>query len=223
MINLIHHNFFKSKDEKNQTQQGLRKCLEAEDYAEMLSIFNRIFSAMNYGDYRLVETRNNDFVLECFFRNAIFVFLIGAGFDVMCEDHSSQGRADIVMRNHGVTYVFEIKVSRTGTVSSIKKKLEDAMNQVLDGNYLGKHTSPVPVCLAIDGKLRRIVLASVHEDVYVSLPEDLKKRSPRFMRSMDHKAFLAMSEKDLQAFMPERVRYRIIDFFMGLIPKKLPT
>jgi hypothetical protein len=124
------------------------------------------------------------------------------------------------MRNNDVAYVFEIKVSRTGTASSVKKKLEEAMNQVLDGNYLGRHKSPVPVCLAIDGKLRRIVLASVHEDVYVPLPEDLKKRSPKFMRNMDRKTFLGMGEAELQPFMPERVRYRIIDF-LGLIPRKV--
>ncbi|MDR1855906.1 MAG: AAA family ATPase [Desulfovibrio sp.] len=195
MLRLVKRNFFSSKIEESQQIKEFRNNLLNGNYAGIFTTFYRVISWSPHEDFEKAEARD-DFALECFYREPLFIFLRTAGFDVDIEYHGNLGQPNIVLQLPAKTYVFEIKVSRTGTPYDIKKKFKESVEQMIVKNYLGPHENPVPVCLTVNGKLRRIEYAAIAGDVYEFVPQGFDGPPATFNKISDIKTFLEQFEAE---------------------------
>jgi hypothetical protein len=172
MIQLTRSNFFTSFKRKDRNMVELEKCLQNEDYVGVLLVFNSVFSKIVYDDYSALGKKEDEMPLECFYRNSIFFLMYFAQLDVDVEPHGDIGRPDILLRHDKKEILFELKISKSGTGANIKTKFCEAIEQM--NKYVGSHENPIPICLAINGKIRRIVLASINDDVFKWTPQSGK-------------------------------------------------
>jgi hypothetical protein len=193
MLKLVKRNFFSSKMEESQQIKEFRNNLLNGNYAGIFTTFYRVISWSPHENFVKAEAQD-DFALECFYREPLFIFLRTAGFDVDVECHGNLRQPDIVLQLPAKTYVFEIKVSRTGTPYDIKKKFKESVEQMIDKNYLGPHKNPVPVCLTVNGKLRRIEYAAIAGDVYEFVQQEFDGPPATFNKISDLKTFLEQFE-----------------------------
>ena len=84
----------------------LYDLLEAGDFAGMESLFQAFFASIPYEWY----TNNAVAGYEGYYASVFYSYFAAAGFDVVVEDSSSRGRADMAVRFGGAVYLFEFKV-----------------------------------------------------------------------------------------------------------------
>ena len=96
------------QDGARQTANGdrLYDLLEAGDFAGLENLFQAFFASIPY------EWYTNDAVAdhEGYYASVFYSYFASAGFDVVVEDSSSRGRADMAVRFGGAVYLFEFKV-----------------------------------------------------------------------------------------------------------------
>jgi len=78
-------------------------------------------------------------VNEGCYRNMIYMLFTAFGVDVHSEEQVAGGIADIVVKAYGQAYVFELKVSKTGNDSDVKKLLAKGIDQALAKHYADKY------------------------------------------------------------------------------------
>ncbi|MDR1857469.1 MAG: hypothetical protein LBR22_10010 [Desulfovibrio sp.] len=173
MFQLTRNNFYSSFKVKDRNMVELAKCLKNEDYIGVLHVFNYAFSKIVYNDYTALCKKKDETPLECFYRNSIYFLMYFAQLDVDVEPRGDIGRPDILLRYDKKEILFELKISKYGTVANVKTKFCEAIEQM--NKYIDSHENPIPICLAIDGKIRRIVLASIGDDVFRRTPQSGKR------------------------------------------------
>ncbi|MDR1856054.1 MAG: hypothetical protein LBR22_02675 [Desulfovibrio sp.] len=92
---------------------------------------------------------------------------------------------------------FEIKVSKTGTKYSIRKKLNEAVDQMVKKNYLGSHKNAVLISIAIDSKQRCIAMAAIGADVYEFVPQKHNTAPPTFNKVNNLETFMKQISSEI--------------------------
>lgn len=78
-------------------------------------------------------------VNEGYYRNMMYMLFTAFGVDVHSEEHVAGGIVDIVVKAYDQAYVFELKVSQTGTEADIAKCIEKGIDQALTNHYADKY------------------------------------------------------------------------------------
>lgn len=78
-------------------------------------------------------------VHEGYYRNMMYMLFTAFGIDVHSEEQVAGGIVDIVIKAYDQAYVFELKVSRSGTNSDIQKLLDKGINQAVCNQYAEKY------------------------------------------------------------------------------------
>ena len=109
----------------------LRELLAANDFAGLEALFRAIFAGIPYQWH----AKNSIQKYEGYYASVIYSCFAAQGFDLMAEDSSSAGRADMTVRFDGGIYLFEFK-----TVE--KEPTGEAMSQLKAKGYADKYRSP---------------------------------------------------------------------------------
>ncbi|WP_290432799.1 PD-(D/E)XK nuclease domain-containing protein, partial [uncultured Parasutterella sp.] len=115
------------------------KVLSEESTESLFHILNRLFLAIDYGNYPVRD--------ESSVRAYVQVYFAGAGLDPRVEHHSAHGRSDLEVKAGDRHWVFEFKVVREG--ESEEQKLQEGAEQMLSKRYGQQECSP---------ELKRVVL-----------------------------------------------------------------
>ncbi len=107
---------------------SLPELLAANDFAGMEALFRSIFAGIPYQWH----AKNAIQKYEGYYASVIYSCFAAQGFDLMAEDSSSAGRADMTVRFDGSIYVFEFK-----TVE--KEPTGEAMAQLKAKGYADKY------------------------------------------------------------------------------------
>lgn len=78
-------------------------------------------------------------VWEGYYRNMMYMLFCAFGIDCHAEEQMAGGRVDIVVKAYDQAYVFELKVSKTGTDSDIQRLLDEGLDQTLSKHYADKY------------------------------------------------------------------------------------
>jgi hypothetical protein len=187
MLKLVKYNFFDSEEEGLSASSKLRKALKDGNHAEVLAILNCMLSNKTPRRYTDLLPKDpdaesqDDSKYEVIYQDLLASYFQAENFQPRLEPSGSLGQADIVFDFANKTFVFELKVSKTGTPADIKNKLGEAATQMIKNNYLGRYEYPVPVSLAIDSKFRRIALAAVGGAVYRFVPQEHDEEPAKFV------------------------------------------
>ena len=116
-------------DSRQRADDGpLRELLAANDFTGMEALFRDIFAGIPYQWH----TRNNIQEYEGYYASVVYSYFAAHGFDLVVEDSSSAGRADMTVRFNGAVYVFEIKTVPKGATG-------EAMRQLREKGYADKY------------------------------------------------------------------------------------
>ncbi len=116
-------------DSRQRADDGpLRELLAANDFAGMEALFRDIFAGIPYQWH----TRNNIQEYEGYYASVVYSYFAAHGLDLVVEDSSSAGRADMTVRFNGAVYVFELE-----TVP--KEATGEAMRQLREKGYADKY------------------------------------------------------------------------------------
>lgn len=79
-------------------------------------------------------------VWEGYYRNMMYMLFTAFGVEVHAEEQVAGGRVDIVVKAYDQAYVFELKVSQTGTDDDIQKLLAKGIDQAQANHYADKYS-----------------------------------------------------------------------------------
>ena len=109
----------------------LRELLAADDFAGLEAFFRAVFAGIPHQWH----TRNDIREYEGYYASVVYSCFAAQGFDLVPEDSSSAGRADMVVRFEGGVYVFEFKpVEREAS--------GEALAQLREKGYADKYRHP---------------------------------------------------------------------------------
>ena len=106
----------------------LREFLVANDFAGLEAFFRSVFAGIPYEWH----TRNDIQKYEGYYASVVYSCFAAQGLELVPEDSSSTGRADMVVRCNGGVYVFEFK-----TVDQAPEMR--ALAQIKNKDYAGKY------------------------------------------------------------------------------------
>ncbi len=112
-------------------EASLRELLAALDFAGLEAFFRALFA----GIPREWHVRNNIGQYEGYYASVFYSCFAAQGLDLVPEESSSGGRADMVVRCNGGVYVFEFK-----TVNGAPQG--KALAQIKQRGYADKHRRP---------------------------------------------------------------------------------
>ena len=116
-------------DSRQRADDGpLRELLAANDFAGMEALFRDIFAGIPYQWH----TRNNIQEYEGYYASVVYSYFAAHGLDLVVEDSSSAGRADMTVRFNGAVYVFELETVPKGATG-------EAMRQLREKGYADKY------------------------------------------------------------------------------------
>ena len=118
-------------------RSSLHDLLRANDFTGLEALLRAIFAAIPHQWH----TRNDIATYEGYYASVVYSCFAAEGFDIVPEDSSSGGRADMTIRHDGGVYVFEFKV--------VDQQAEHAaIAQLRARDYADKHRRPgVPIHL----------------------------------------------------------------------------
>jgi hypothetical protein len=131
-----------------------------------MDVFNSLLASIPYDDYskslqQEVKVQGFTFpVQEWLYRSTLLAFLRGCGLVVQAEMHTNRGRADLVLKHKGQTWILELKVAYNG--ESAAAKAEEAYKQIFEKNYDKPYQNPICLGLAIDDEKREITEYKTH-------------------------------------------------------------
>ena len=98
----------------------LRDLLEAHDFAGLENLFRTIFASIPHQWHV-----NNDIAdYEGYYASVFYSCFAGQGFDLIPEESSRRGRADLALRFDGTVYLFEFKTVETTPTGEALAQLE---------------------------------------------------------------------------------------------------
>ena len=161
MSALLTQNILQDKDEDyGRCRNELLTGLNSVNHKKVIAAFNRLLASIPYDDFAKTA-RDVVYDLdyhyqpqEWLYRSTILAFLRGCGVLSFAEMHTNLGRSDIVVVYCGKTWIIELKVAYEG--QSPAKKAEEALQQIIDKNYLTPYPDSLGIGAAINDALRQI-------------------------------------------------------------------
>ena len=98
---------------------------QSKDAGEILGLFNTVLNTVSYDNYPISS--------EAVVQQLLYMYLKGICNSVTAEQHSSKGRADLVIESDNRRIVFEFKYAENETEA--KAKLLDAVEQIKTRDY----------------------------------------------------------------------------------------
>ena len=98
---------------------------QSKDAGEILGLFNTVLNTVSYDNYPISS--------ETVVQQLLYMYLKGICNSVTAEQHSSKGRADLVIESDNRRIVFEFKYAKNETEA--KAKLLDAVEQIKTRDY----------------------------------------------------------------------------------------
>ncbi len=143
----------------------LYKCLIQDDFMGLKSQIERLLSAIPY------STHGNLYNYEGFYVSVVYAFLASLGIDLIAEDITNRGRADLTLKfpENSKVYIFEFKVTEDDKSNS-KKPLE----QIREKRYFEKYSGVIPKIFLIGiefSKVQRNIVGFEWEEVTSGLSD----------------------------------------------------
>ncbi|MGD9733899.1 MAG: ATP-binding protein [Desulfamplus sp.] len=137
----------------------LYKCLIQDDFMGLKSQIERLLSAIPY------STHGNLYNYEGFYVSVVYAFLASLGIDLIAEDITNRGRADLTLKfpENSKVYIFEFKVTEDDKSNS-KKPLE----QIREKRYFEKYAGVIQKIFLIGiefSKVQRNIVGFEWEEV----------------------------------------------------------
>ena len=107
---------------------SLRKLLSAEDFRGLEALLRAIFAAIPYQWH----TRNDIQNYEGYYASVVYSYFAAQGLDLVAEDSSGGGRADMTVHCDGGVYLFEFKLTGDGAQGR-------ALAQIKETGYVDKY------------------------------------------------------------------------------------
>ena len=98
---------------------------QSKDAGEILGLFNTVLNTVSYDNYPISS--------EAVVQQLLYMYLKGICNSVTAEQHSSKGRADLVIESDNRRIVFEFKYAENETEA--KSKLSEAVEQIKSRDY----------------------------------------------------------------------------------------
>ena len=99
----------------------LYRLLEANDFAELETLFHAFFASIPYEWYT-----NNDIAdYEGYYASVFYSYFAGLGLDITVEDSSSHGRLDMAVLFNSNIYLFEFKVVEMASAGAAMAQLQE--------------------------------------------------------------------------------------------------
>ena len=98
---------------------------QSKDAGEILGLFNTVLNTVSYDNYPISS--------EAVVQQLLYMYLKGICNSVTAEQHSSKGRADLVIESDNRRIVFEFKYAKNETEA--KSKLSEAVEQIKSRDY----------------------------------------------------------------------------------------
>ena len=98
---------------------------QSKDAGEILGLFNTVLNTVSYDNYPISS--------EAVVQQLLYMYLKGICNSVTAEQHSSKGRADLVIESDNRRIVFEFKYAENETEA--KAKLSEAVEQIKTRDY----------------------------------------------------------------------------------------
>ena len=98
---------------------------QSKDAGEILGLFNTVLNTVSYDNYPISS--------EAVVQQMLYMYLKGICNSVTAEQHSSKGRADLVIESDNRRIVFEFKYAENETEA--KAKLSEAVEQIKTRDY----------------------------------------------------------------------------------------
>ena len=109
----------------------LHELLSANDFEGLEAFFRALFAGVPHQWH--VNNRLEDY--EGYYASVIYSCFAAQGFDLIAEDSSGGGRADMVLRHDGGIYIFEFKLLKDAPEGK-------ALAQIKDRGYADKYRHP---------------------------------------------------------------------------------
>ncbi|MDR0547019.1 MAG: ATP-binding protein [Dysgonamonadaceae bacterium] len=161
MSALLANNLLRDNDEDfSRCRSNFINALYKKDAERLKIVLNRLLASVPYDDFKRAAEDNisdNDYpfsVYEWHYRSIILAFLRGCGVATVAEMHTHRGRPDLVLMFRGNTYIIELKVAYTP--EDVETKLQEAITQITEKNYLAPYPNVTALALVIDDMERRI-------------------------------------------------------------------
>ncbi len=110
---------------------SLRKLLAADDFAGLEALLRSVFAAIPHQWH----TRNDIRGYEGYYASVVYSYFASQGLELVAEDSTSGGRADMTVRHGQSVYVFEFKLADRGAPGT-------ALAQIKDKGYAEKYRQP---------------------------------------------------------------------------------
>ena len=111
------------RDSTRQMANSVRlyRLLEANDFAELETLFHAFFASIPYEWYT-----NNDIAdYEGYYASVFYSYFAGLGLDIAVEDSSSHGRLDMAVLFNSNIYLFEFKVVEMASAGAAMAQLQE--------------------------------------------------------------------------------------------------
>ena len=122
LFSLMALNIFDDTKLENVNEQILA---QSNDVDEIIGLFNTVLNTVSYDNYPISS--------EAVVQQLLYMYLKGICNSVTAEQHSSKGRADLVIESDNRRIVFEFKYAENETEA--KAKLLDAVEQIKTRDY----------------------------------------------------------------------------------------
>ena len=132
-----------------------------------MKTINSLLASIPYDDFTKAGQTSvivNDYPFqaqEWLYRSTIIAFMRGCGVATVAEMHTNLGRADLVISDRGNTYVIELKVAYKP--EDVKTKLNEAVEQMTEKNYLTPYPIATGLAMVIDDTERQITEMTIVE------------------------------------------------------------
>ena len=122
LFSLMALNIFDDTKLENVNEQILA---QSNDVDEIIGLFNTVLNTVSYDNYPISS--------EALVQQLLYMYLKGICNSVTAEQHSSKGRADLVIESDNRRIVFEFKYAKNETEA--KSKLSEAVEQIKSRDY----------------------------------------------------------------------------------------
>ena len=122
LFSLMALNIFDDTKLENVNEQILA---QSNDVDEIIGLFNTVLNTVSYDNYPISS--------EAVVQQLLYMYLKGICNSVTAEQHSSKGRADLVIESDNRRIVFEFKYAKNETEA--KSKLSEAVEQIKSRDY----------------------------------------------------------------------------------------
>jgi len=132
----------------------LHKALSDKKAEDIVDVFNSLLASIPHNDFdgaarQDIKQKGYEMTAqEWLCRSCLFAFLQGCGVVVSAEVQSSKGRADLIILHKGNYFVIEIKM--------LPSTAKQALQQIIDNNYVKPYPNAIILGVAIDGEKRQI-------------------------------------------------------------------